>query len=143
MDSALRAQHVAGVLQTFGKVFASVGPTEQVQQIAWKAADLGRCLGQRLTRFDTHRQIETRHAQVGVADGHRKLGLVVLERRYLNPPKRATIFFVDDQVLGNIVKTTSQVTGIRRFEGRIGETFPCAVGGDEILQHVEALFEVG
>ena len=46
------------------------------------------------------------------------------------------------QVLRHIDQTACQVTGVGGFERRISQTFTRTVGGDEVLQHVQAFTEV-
>ena len=56
--------------------------------------------------------------------------------------RRAAVFFVDDHVLRDVHQTAGEVTGVRRFQCGIGQTFARTVGGDEVLQDVQALAEV-
>ena len=56
--------------------------------------------------------------------------------------RRAAVFFVDDYVLRDVHQTTGEVTGVRRFQRGIGQAFARAVGGDEVLQDVQAFAEV-
>src|SRR5579864_2774111 len=39
--------------------------------------------------------------------------------------------------------TPRQVAGVRRLQSRIGQAFARAVGGDDVLQHVETFPEIG
>ena len=55
---------------------------------------------------------------------------------------RATIYIGDHHVLGNIHKASSQVTGVGGLKRRVGKTFPCTVGGDEVLVYSQAFTEV-
>ena len=55
---------------------------------------------------------------------------------------RTAVMLDDLDVLCNIDKLTSQVTGIRRFKRGIGKTFTCTVSGDEVLNDIQTLFEV-
>ena len=55
----------------------------------------------------------------------------------------AAVFLGDDHVVSHIDKTASEVTGIGRLQGGIGKTLAGTVGRDEVLQHAQALFEVG
>lgn len=45
----------------------------------------------------------------------------------------ATIVFGDDQILRNVNQTTRQITGVRRFQCGIRQTFTRTVRGDEVL----------
>ena len=56
-------------------------------------------------------------------------------------PRRA-VQIPDDEILGDIDKTPREIAGVRGAECRVGESLPRSVGGDEILEHVEALPEV-
>jgi hypothetical protein len=51
------------------------------------------------------------------------------------PRKRITIFFHDHDILRYIYQTTSQVTRIGCFQGRIGQTFTGTVSRDKVLQY--------
>ena len=42
---------------------------------------------------------------------------------------------VDDHVLRRVDQFTREVTGIRRLQRGIGQTFARAVRGDEVFQH--------
>ena len=55
----------------------------------------------------------------------------------------ATVRLGDHHVLGHVDQTASQVTRVGGLEGGIGQTFPCTVGRDEVLQYVQTLAEVG
>ena len=50
--------------------------------------------------------------------------------------------FGDHQVLRHVDQAPGQVAGIRGLQRRIGQTLAGAVGGDEVLQNVQALAEV-
>src|SRR5690554_3721096 len=55
----------------------------------------------------------------------------------------AAIGLGDYHVLGHVDQTPGQVTRVSGLEGGIGQTFPCTVGRDEVLQYVQTLAEVG
>ena len=59
-----------------------------------------------------------------------------------NSSQRAAVFFRNGDVIGNVYQTTGQITGICRLQSRIRQTFTGTVGGDEVLQYGQALFEV-
>jgi len=69
--------------------------------------------------------------------------LVVFQRRDTDTTKRSTVVLVDRHVLRNVNQTTRQVTGIGRFQGRIGKTFTCTVRGNEVLEDRQTFLEVG
>ena len=50
--------------------------------------------------------------------------------------------FGNHQVLRHVNQTTSQVTGVRRFQCGIRQTFTSTVGGDEVLEYVQTFTEV-
>ena len=58
------------------------------------------------------------------------------------PLLRAAIVLDHDQVLRDVDQTAGQVAGVRRLQRRVREALARAVGGDEVLQHVQALAEV-
>ena len=49
----------------------------------------------------------------------------------------------DDHVLGDVHQTAGQVAGVGGAQRRVGEALAGAVGGDEVLEHRQALHEVG
>jgi hypothetical protein len=53
------------------------------------------------------------------------------------------VIFHDYYVLGNVYQTTRQVTGVGRFQGRIGQTLTGTVGRDEVLQYGKTIYKVG
>ena len=55
---------------------------------------------------------------------------------------RAAIDLVDDHVLRRVDQFAGQIAGVGGLERGIGETFACAVGGDEVLQHGQTFAEV-
>ena len=55
---------------------------------------------------------------------------------------RAAIVLVDHQILRHVHQTTRQVAGVGRLQRRVGQTLSGAVGGDEVLQNVQAFTEV-
>src|SRR3569623_657236 len=54
----------------------------------------------------------------------------------------AAVVLGDHEVLRHVHETAGQVTRVGGLERGVGETFTCAVGRDEVLQHVEAFAEV-
>ncbi|MNU68899.1 hypothetical protein D3C71_582750 [compost metagenome] len=54
----------------------------------------------------------------------------------------AAIIFDHHQVLRHVNQTTRQVTGVSRFQRRIGQTFTSTVGRNEVLQNVQTFAEV-
>ena len=49
----------------------------------------------------------------------------------------------DDHVLGDVDQAPGQVAGVRRAQRGVGEALAGAVGRDEVLEHRQALHEVG
>ena len=74
----------------------------------------------------------------GLAAVHKGLDLHVGDLAVL-----AAVYFTDDQVLRYVYQTSGQITGVSRTESRIGQTLTCTVCGDEVLQYVQTLTEVG
>ena len=56
---------------------------------------------------------------------------------------RLAVLLADDHVLGDVDETPRQVARVGRAERRVGETLAGAVGRDEVLEHRQALHEVG
>src|SRR5471032_2851790 len=54
----------------------------------------------------------------------------------------AAIVGDDDQILGHVDQTAGQITRVRGFQRRSGQTFTSAVGRNEVLQHVQTFAEV-
>ena len=52
---------------------------------------------------------------------------------------RAAIFLVDDDVLRRVNQLAGEITGVRRLQRGVGQTFAGAVGGNEILEHAQDL----
>ena len=55
----------------------------------------------------------------------------------------AAILLADDHVLGDVDETPRQVARVGRAERRVREALAGAVGRDEVLEHRQALHEVG
>ncbi|MPM12273.1 hypothetical protein SDC9_58625 [bioreactor metagenome] len=55
----------------------------------------------------------------------------------------AAVLLADDHVLGDVDQTTGEVARVGRPQGGVGLALPATVGGDEVLQHGQALTEVG
>ena len=66
----------------------------------------------------------------------------IVEQADPDPAIGPTVLIGDDQFLGDIDQPTSQVTRVRRSQGRVGQTLSCPVSGDEVLQDRQALTEV-
>ena len=60
--------------------------------------------------------------------------------RYSSVPQSA---MADDHVLRDVDQTPGQVARVRRAQRRVGEALAGAVRRDEVLEHVQALDEVG
>ena len=52
-----------------------------------------------------------------------------------NVPRRATVDFTNNHVLGNIHKATGQIPGIRCTQCRIYQSFTGTVGGDDVFRY--------
>jgi hypothetical protein len=46
-------------------------------------------------------------------------------------------------ILRYVNQPTGEVTGIRCFKGRIGQTFTGTVGRDKVFQYTQSVFKVG
>ena len=68
--------------------------------------------------------------------------IAVLQSRADESAQRSAVFLVDDDVVADVDKAASEVTGIGRLHGRISKTFTGTVGRDEVLQHRHAFLEV-
>ena len=55
----------------------------------------------------------------------------------------AAIVLGHDQVLRHVDQAARQVAGVRGLQRRVRQALAGAVGGDEVLQHVQAFAEVG
>ena len=64
------------------------------------------------------------------------------QRRHQQAFLSTTVILGDDQILSHVHQTAGQVTGVRRLQGGIGQTFTGTVSGDEVLEYVQALTEV-
>ncbi len=51
----------------------------------------------------------------------------------------AAVVLGDDRILGDVDQTAGQVTGVGGLQGGVGQTLTGTVGGDEVLQHRQAL----
>src|SRR5437588_7191995 len=60
-----------------------------------------------------------------------------------DPVGGAAVLLAHDHVLGHVGQPPGQVPGIGRPQGGVGESLARAVRGDEVLQHGQALGEVG
>ena len=69
--------------------------------------------------------------------------VTILQCRTLQTTKCATILFGDDDIVGNVYKTTSQITSIGGLHSGIGKTLTRTVGRNEVFQHRHTFLEVG
>ena len=67
----------------------------------------------------------------------------VLEDGHLDVFLGAAVGLADDHVLGDVDQSPRQVARVGGTQRRVGQTLSRAVGGDEVLQHRQALHEVG
>ena len=56
--------------------------------------------------------------------------------------QRTAVLLVDNHVVRDVNETTSQVTGVSRLHGGVGQTLTGTVSRDEVLQHGHTLLEV-
>src|SRR3990172_1692596 len=61
----------------------------------------------------------------------------------VNAVPSAAVQLADDDVLRHIHKAAREVAGVGGFQGGVGQALARAVRGDEVLQHGQALAEVG
>ena len=55
----------------------------------------------------------------------------------------AAVFLGDHHVLRHVHQAPGEITGVGGLEGGVGQTLARAVGGDEVLEHVQPFAEVG
>ena len=70
------------------------------------------------------------------------VGLARLDQRVGDALVGAAVLLADDDVLGHVDQSTGQVAGVGGVRGRVDEALTGTVGGDEVLQRLEALAEV-
>ncbi len=58
-------------------------------------------------------------------------------------PERAAVLLVDDDVVGDIDKTTGKVTCVSGLQRRVGKTLTRTVRRDEVFEHRHSLLKVG
>ena len=56
--------------------------------------------------------------------------------------RNAAILFRHDHILGHIHQAPGQVAGVGGLQGRVGQTLAGAVGGNEVLSHIQPFAEV-
>src|ERR1700745_1530342 len=64
------------------------------------------------------------------------------QRGHVEAVARAAVLLGDHQTLGDVDQTPGEIARVGGLEGRVRETLAGAVGGDEVLQDVQALAEV-
>ena len=73
-----------------------------------------------------------------------RLGIdLELEHRALDVVLGAAVLAADDHVLGDVDQPAGQVARVRGAQRGVGEALAGAVGRDEVLEHGQALHEVG
>ena len=109
---------------------------------------LGDVLGDLLTRLADHlarervdHVVERRAAQNAVVERLHHV-VVALDGRSRQTAQRAAILLVDDDVLRHVDQTARQITGVGRFQRRIGQTLTGTVRRDEVFEHRQTLLEV-
>ena len=68
--------------------------------------------------------------------------VALVNRFHRDAVDRAAIHLVDDHVLRRVHELAGEITGVRRFQRGIGQTFARAVRRDEILEHAQTFAEV-
>ena len=92
--------------------------------------ELAAALGRELLRGDPADQV--------------RVGRAVLEQhRHLDVLLGLAVVGTDDHVLRDVDQTAGQIARVGRAKRRVGEALTGAVGGDEVLEHRQALHEVG
>ena len=66
-----------------------------------------------------------------------------LRHRHLDELLGAAVLLTDDHVLGDVDQPAGQVARVRRTQRRVGQSLASPVGRDEVLEHGQALHEVG
>ena len=61
--------------------------------------------------------------------------VVLLDLGAYEAAESSAVFLADDDVVGNIDKTTCQITGVGCLQGGVGKTLAGTVGRDEVLEH--------
>ncbi|VGQ01030.1 hypothetical protein SB00610_04939 [Klebsiella quasipneumoniae subsp. similipneumoniae] len=115
-----------------GVRFQQVTPVLVQQRVAWNQNIRGTRLQHVFRSHTTQYAIAQRLFNVATFDN----------RRHGDAFQGAAVVFSDDQVLGNVDQTTSQVTGVRCFQCGIRQTFTRTVRGDEVLEYVQTFTEV-
>ena len=69
--------------------------------------------------------------------------IAIFECRTYQSAQRAAIFLVDDDIVGNVYKTTGEVSCIGCLHSGVGQTLTCTVGSNEVFEHRHAFLEVG
>ncbi|OIQ83694.1 hypothetical protein GALL_344920 [mine drainage metagenome] len=64
------------------------------------------------------------------------------QRAHRHAVRGAAIVLGDDQILRHVDQAAGEVTGVGGLQRRVGQALTRAVGGDEVLQHVEAFTEI-
>ena len=68
--------------------------------------------------------------------------VAIFERTTFQTTQRSAIFFGDDDIMGNVNQTTSEVSSIGRFHSGVGQTFTCTVRRDEVFEHRHTFLKV-
>ena len=58
------------------------------------------------------------------------------------PPRGTAILLCDDRVLRDVYEPASQITGIRRFESRVGKTLARPMRRIEVFENGKSLFKI-
>ena len=96
---------------------------------------------QRLARLTVLQRLEDVEGDCAADDAG--VQLVVENRCQLDMVGRSAVQVADDHVLGDVDETSGQVPGVRGSESRVREPLAGTVRRDEVLEHRQALHEVG
>ena len=115
-----------------GVLFQQIAPVLVQQRVAWN---------QNIRRTRLQNVFSSHTTQNAIAQ--RLFNIATLDNRgHGDAFQGAAVIFSDDQVLRDVNQTTSQVTGVRRFQCGIRQTFTRTVRGDEVLEYVQTFTEV-
>src|SRR5690606_1228829 len=88
---------------------------------------------------DVAREVPGVDAGLGVPVRTQRAFLGPLRHRHGDGAVRAAVVLADDHVLGDVDEPSRQVPRVRGPQRRVRQTLARAVGGDEVLQHRQAL----
>ena len=68
--------------------------------------------------------------------------IIILQVCTNQSTERTAVFFINNHIMRYVNQTTSQISGISRFQRRIRQTFTGTVGRNKVLQHRKAFLKV-